>query len=247
MYYRLEAEHNNISIRHVETDRELGYVRPGEYIHPDYSGTFHGCRIFDMAGHELATVTTLHHSRPMSCAAVAVANEQQHYNFRDLKGAARNDLADRVERRLGTLLVDAIFAFSRCLFDTADDGPCAETKEEFARSLTELTSLWWVSRSGCFNATRRTHESYFSNLLASEPRLSFSGAAQIYGIRELHSRHPNLTDAELRRALGWALQWLSDLLLRDLDERSATQAQQGDNVTLIGRTFTRQASVTSIQ
>jgi hypothetical protein len=104
MYYRLEAEHNNISIKHVETDRELGFVMPGEFVYPDHSGTFHGCRIFDMAGHELAIVTTLHHSYPMTCATVAIANHQEHYKFRDLKGAARNDLADRVERRLGTLL-----------------------------------------------------------------------------------------------------------------------------------------------
>ena len=47
MYYRLEAEHNNISIRHVETDREVGYVCPGKYVYPDHSGTFHGCRIFN--------------------------------------------------------------------------------------------------------------------------------------------------------------------------------------------------------
>jgi hypothetical protein len=172
-----------------------------------------------MAGHELATVTTLHHSYPMTCATVAIANHQEHYKFRDLKGAARNDLADRVERRLGALLADAIFAFSRCPFEPAGGGRCAEIKEKFAGSLAELTSIWWVSRSGCFNATRRNYEPYFANLQLSGPRLSFSGAAKVYGMQELRARHPNLSDSELRRPLDWALQCLSDLLLNNLSER----------------------------
>jgi hypothetical protein len=218
MYYRLEDEHAYISIKHVETDRELGYVHPGEFVYPDHSGTFHGCRIFSREGDELAIVTTLHHPCPMRCAAIAVAHEQQHYNFLDLEGTAWNDHNDRIERRVGTLLADTALAFAFGFCEAAGAGLIAETRDKFAGSLAELSSLWWISRYGSFDADDRTEQPYFANP-SPGPRLTFSGAAQVYGMRELRQRHPDLSDAERQKVLSWVLQWLHDALCNELQKR----------------------------
>ena len=127
-----------------------------------------------------------------------------------MNGATWNDHNDRVERRLGVLLADVALAFARAFCEGSSLN--AETRDDFAASLAELASLWVVSRAGSFNAKTRTIEPYFANPSPSGQRLTFSGAAQTYGIQALGERHPDLTDAERQKVLSWVLQWLHDAL-----------------------------------
>jgi hypothetical protein len=151
-------------------------------------------------------------TRPMRTAAIALANHEKANGFPDLKGAEWNVQADRVERRLGSLLADTVFAFARGFCEATRSGLTPSTREQFAASLAELASLWRVSCGGCFNANTRTEEPYFANLAPSGPRLPLAGAAQVYGIRELRARHHDLSDGERQKLLGWVLQWLVDVL-----------------------------------
>ena len=48
MYYRLEQERDYFLIKHVETDREVGYAFDEETVRAD-GGTFDVCRIFSNA------------------------------------------------------------------------------------------------------------------------------------------------------------------------------------------------------
>ena len=150
---------------------------------------------------------------------IAVAAYQKHHGFPDLKGATWNAHADRVERRLGTLLADCAAAFARAFCETIMQGLTGETKEKFASSLAELSTIWWVSRVGCYDRPPGTEEPYFANPLPAGPRLSFPEAALIYGMRELRARYPDLNDAEREKLLGWVLQWLGDALSNELAEQ----------------------------
>jgi hypothetical protein len=218
MYYRLEQERDYFLIKHVATDREVGYAFDEETVRADGS-TFDVCRIFSNAGQELATPTSLTCEFPIRCAAIAAAAYQKHYGFPDLEGATWNADTDRIERRLGSLLADSAAAFARAFCETIAEGLAGETKEKFASSLAELSSIWWVSRVGSYDATARTEEPYFANPLPTGPRLSFPEAALIYGMRELRARYPDLNDAERERLLGWVLQWLGDALSNELAEQ----------------------------
>jgi hypothetical protein len=120
-----------------------------------------------------------------------------------------------VERQLGTLIADTALAFVRGYFETTGTGLTPETRDEFATSLAELASIWWVSRIGCFDLINGGIEPYFANQSPSGPRLKFPGAAQAYGLQELRVRHPNLTDPELQKVLGWVLRWLRDAIIAD--------------------------------
>jgi hypothetical protein len=153
----------------------------------------------------------------MQTAAQALA---YHADHPDLKSAQCNAQADRVERRLGKLIADTVLAFARGFCEAAGRGLTAETRDQFAASLAELASLCRVSRAGCFNATTRTIEPYFASLLPSG-RLDFSVAAEWYGMRELQARHPDLSDAERQKLLGWVLRWLADALSRAEQEINA--------------------------
>ncbi|RZN32307.1 hypothetical protein [Bradyrhizobium sp. Leo121] len=218
IYYRLEQERDYFLIKHVETDCEVGYAFYGEAVRPDGT-SFDVCRIFNNAGQELAAPTSLTCEFPIRCAAQAVAAHEKHYGFPDLKGATRNADVDRVERRLGILLADSAAAFARAFCEALAKGLTDATKEKFAGSLAELSSIWWVSRVGCFDATNGVEEPYFANPISSEPRLTFSGAAQAYGMREMRKRHPDLNDAERQKLLSWVLQWLDDALSNELAEQ----------------------------
>ena len=59
MYYRLEQERDYFLIKHVETDREVGYAFFGQSIRPDGS-TFDVCRILNNAGRELGRLRASH-------------------------------------------------------------------------------------------------------------------------------------------------------------------------------------------
>jgi hypothetical protein len=220
MYYRLEPELDHFLVKHVETDREVGYSFYRELVRADGS-TFHLCQIYNNAHQELASVPSTVIGFPLRCPAITLSFHQSENGFPDLEGATWNANADRVERRLGTVLADTAGAFARAFCEATGQGLTAETTDKFATSLAELADLWLVSRVGSFNynAGRGTEEPYFANPLPSGPRLTFSGAAQAYGMRELHRRHPDISDAERQKLLGWVLQWLSDALSNEREEQ----------------------------
>lgn len=225
MRYRIEDANDYISVRHVETDREVGAALE-RHVYID-GRAVDVCNTFNNAGEWLAVTSSELHSFPLQTAAIALANHEEYYNFPDLTGADWNVRADRVERWLGNLIADTALAFARGFCEAAGRGLTAETRDQFAASLAELASLCRISHAGCFNATTRTVEPYFANPLPGA-RLNFSDAAHWYGMRELRTRHPDLSDAEQQKLVGWVLQWLSDLLSTDLEDQSAARGYRND-------------------
>lgn len=206
MRCRIEDADVCLLVRHVETDRVIGVALERRVYFSD-GRVVEICETFNNAGEMLATVSTQHHRFPMQTAAQALA---YHADHSDLKSAERNAQSDRVERRLGKLIADTALAFARGFCEAAGQGLTAETRDQFAASLAELASLCRISRAGCYNATARTIEPYFANPAPSGPWLAFPDAAQVYGMRELQARHPDLSDAEVQKLLGWVLRWMSD-------------------------------------
>src|SRR3974377_759289 len=210
MSYRIEeAEPDGwFLVRHVETDREVGTAL--EYLVDIDGRVVDAFRTFNNAHEEVGFTTSGFHSFPPKSAAPAIAYYEKHNGFPDLKNANWNAQSDRVERRLGKLIADTALAFARGFCEAVGQGLTAETRDQFAASLAELGSLCRVSRAGCYNATARTIEPYFANPAPSGPRLAFPDAAQVYGMRELRARRPNLSDAERQKLLGWVLRWVAD-------------------------------------
>src|SRR5947209_5522956 len=121
MRYRIEDADGYISVRHAETDREVGAALEGKYVDMD-GRAFELCHSFDLAGRKLASVSTQTVRFPMRTPAIALAHHEEYYGFPDLKGAAWNDNAGRVERRLGSLLADTVFAFARGFCEAVGSG-----------------------------------------------------------------------------------------------------------------------------
>ena len=218
MRYRIEDVKGYLPVRHVETDREVGRgLEQLVYINGRVVEYF---KTFNNAGECVGFTTSQFHPRPMQTAAQAIAWYEKHNGFPDLKDADWNAQSDRVERRLGKLIADTALASARGSCEADGPGLTAETRDQLAASLDELASLRWISRAGCFNATTRTIEPYFASLLPSG-RLDFSVAAEWYGMRELQARHPDLSDAERQKLLGWVLRWLPDALSRAEQEIKA--------------------------
>jgi hypothetical protein len=210
MSYRIEdAEPDGwLLVRHVETDREVGTA----FEYPVYidGRVVDYFNVYNNAGEEVGFTTSGFHHFPLEIAAKAIAYYEKDNGFPDLKDADWNAQSDRVERRLGKLIADTALAFARGFCEAVGQGLTAETRDQFAASLAELGSLCRLSRAGCYNATARTIEPYFANPAPSGPRLAFPDAAQVYGMRELRARRPNLSDAERQRLLGWVLRWVAD-------------------------------------
>jgi hypothetical protein len=211
MRYRVEHSNEYLPVRQVETDREVGYAL--DQLMPVDGRVVEVCNIYNHAGEWLAVTSSDFHKAPLQIAAIAVARHEEANDFIDLKDRDWNAPTDRIERRLGNLLADTIGAFAYGLCEAVGPGSSTQTQDQFAALLAELASLWRVSRVGCYDADTRSEEPYFANPSPSGPRLTFSGAAQAYGMRELRERYPNLSDAERQRMLGWVLQWLQDTLL----------------------------------
>jgi hypothetical protein len=224
MRYRLEDGDCHLLVRHVETDREVG-VALEQLFFDLKGGVFDLCSSYNMAGVKLATVSSQTVRSPLRTPAIALAHHEEANGFPDLKGAAWNDHAGRVERRLGSLIADTALAFARGFCEAVGPGLTPTTRDQFAGSLAELAALWRVSCVGCFNATTNREEPYFANPEPSGPRLNFPSAAQVYGMPELRARHPDLTDAERQKALNWVLQWLRDALLNELENQRRSETQ----------------------
>jgi hypothetical protein len=207
MRYRIEDANGCMLVRHVETDRVVGAALE----HPVYidGRVVDVCNTFNHAGELVAFTSSDFHNCPLQTAAQALA---YHTDHPDLKSAEWNAQTDRVERRLGKLIADTALAFARGFCEAVGSGLTAGTRDQFAASLAELASLCRTSRAGCYDATARMIEPYFGNSAPSGPRLAFPDAAQVYGMRELRARHPDLNDAERKKLLGWVLRWLADAL-----------------------------------
>jgi len=154
MRYRIEDASGYMSVRHVETDREVGTaLEQPVYIDGRVVDVF---KTFNNAGECVGCTSSDFHSFPLEIAAKAIANHEEFLGFPDLEGADWNVKGDRVERRLGNLIADTILAFARGFCEAVGQGLTAETRDQFAASLAELASLFRVSHAGCFNATTRT-------------------------------------------------------------------------------------------
>ncbi|MBR1153740.1 hypothetical protein [Bradyrhizobium sp. JYMT SZCCT0428] len=215
MHYRPEPELDYFLIKHVETDREVGYAFYNQALRADGSSIY-VCRIFNNAGQQLAAPTSTTCDFPIRCAAIAIATYEEHHGFPDLTGGACRFDGNRAERRLGTVIADVALTFAHAFCEAIGQGLTTQATDKFADSIAELAPIWWVSRAGCFDAINRTEGPYFANPLPSGLRLTFSGAAQAYGMQELRRRHPDLSDAELQKVLSWVLQWLADVLNNEL-------------------------------
>jgi hypothetical protein len=209
MRYRIEDTYGCLLVRHVETDRVVGAAF--ERLCYMDGKIFDICETFNNTGQMVASASNATVRNPLTTPAVALA---YHVDPADVKSAEPNAQADRVEQRLGNLIADTAFAFARGFCEAAGPGLTPKTRDQFAASLAELASLCRISRAGCYNATARTHEPYFANPAPSGPRLAFPYAAQVYGMRELRARRPDLNDAERQKLLGWVLRWVADGLSR---------------------------------
>jgi hypothetical protein len=223
MLYRLEHDQEDgVAIKHVETERKVGYVRRTVITHGD-GRTALGCKVMNNTGEELALISERTTRCPMECAAMAAATYQKHYNYPDVSEAPWDDHNDGAERRLATRVADTALAFARAFCEAAGQGLTADTRDKFASSITELSLMSWLSSFGCFDADAWKHRAYFAGP-SSVRRLSFSEAARRYGAQELSNRHPDLTDVEQQKLLDWVLQWVTDLLSSELAQQHKAAA-----------------------
>jgi hypothetical protein len=212
MLYRLEREDDDyFSVRHVETDQELGRICAGTFVDRDH-GLVDGYTVVNNVYDELVKQVGAHMVSPLVTARRVVAANQEYRGYSELKGVANVDLG-RLELRLGTLIADAARAYARCVLEASNQGLTPQTRDACAQSLAALGDLFVASQAGCFNATTNEDEPpYFTNPLPSRQRLNFCHAAVIYGLAALRIRYPDFTDAERQKALDWVLGWLADLL-----------------------------------
>ena len=223
LHYRIEREDDYFSIRHVETDQELGHIASGTFVNRVHGRLIDGYMIVNNAGDELAKLTGPNCVCPSVSGPRAIALNEEYQRFRNLNPAACawNTGPGRLELRLGALLADAALSFARGFCEASNQGLTAQTRDEFAQSMAELADLWMISQAGCFNAYTREEEPYFANPWPSRPRLNFVTAALVYGSAVFRFRYPDLSDAERDKMLGWVLAWLSDLLRNDHQDQEA--------------------------
>ncbi len=215
MRYRLEQLHDDkLVIRNVETDAKLGYVDRIWLPHPSrpHEWMLSGCTIRNRKGVELATIGPPNVPRPLQEAAKAVATHEAYYGYPGFKVVAKDPQPNRIERRLGTLLADAVFEIACALIERGNGGLKSKTKRRCGKLIAQLYAIWYVSRFGSFNAERWATEPYFANVPASGPRLSFAEAVQIHGMFELRMRYPDASEATLKLGLSWPIELLKCLL-----------------------------------
>lgn len=215
MRYRLEKLHDDkLVIRNVETDVILGsavLLGTSDPRDPD-RWTITACKILNRKGVELATIGPPNVPRPLEEAATAVAMHEAYYGYPGFKVVAKDPQPNRIERRLGTLLADAVSEIARALIERGNGGLKSKTKRRCGKLIAQLHGIWYASRFGSFNAERWADEPYFANIPASGPRLSFAEAAQVHGMFELRMRHPDVSEEALKLALSWPLELLKSLL-----------------------------------
>lgn len=147
---------------------------------------------------------------PLEMAAVAVANHEAHNGYPGFKAGTKNPDTHRIEWLLGTLLADAVSAVARALIEHASGGLKAETKQKCAELIAQLYAIWYASRFSSFDGESRAIEPYFAG--CPSPRMTFAGAAQLYGMIKLRERFPDVSETTLKALLSWPLDLLTDLL-----------------------------------
>jgi len=214
MRYRMEAIEDELVIRNVETDIQLGTAvpftmnDPNDPIHPIF-----GCSVLNKDADKIATISTITVPNPLEMAPVAIANYEAMSGYPGIKDGAKNPDPQRIEWRLGTVLADAASLIARAVIEYQSGGLKAETKLKYADVITELYDIWFASRFGSFDGETRVMDPYFANF-ASDPRMTFAAAAQHYGMFELRRRFPDESETTLRGMLSWPLDLLTDLLNR---------------------------------
>ena len=213
MRYRMEAIEDELIIRNVETDIQLGTAvpfwmnDPNDPIHPIF-----GCSVLNKDADKIATISTITVPNPLEMAPVAIANYEAMSGYPGIKDGAKNPDPQRIERRLGTLLAEAVSVGALGLIECQSGGLKAETKETCSELLAQVGDIWYASRFGSFDAERRVIDPYFAN--GRYPRMSFAAAAQHYGMIELRIRFPDESETTLKKVLSWPLDLLDDLLNR---------------------------------
>jgi hypothetical protein len=205
MRYRMEAIEDELIIRNVETDIQLGTAvpfwmnDPNDPIHPIF-----GCSVLNKDADKIATISTITVPNPLEQAAAAVANYEEYYGYPGFKGGTKGTQPDRIERRLGTLLADAVSVGALGLIECQSGGLKAETKEKCSQLLAQICGIWYASRFGSFDGERRVIDPYFANF-GDDSRMSFGAAAQHYGMIELRTRFPDESETTLKKVLSWPL------------------------------------------
>ncbi len=181
MRYRAEElgpeKDHTIAIRNVETDLVLGLVLP----HSKDELT----DVLTLGG----TIATFENKMGvLEHATHAVARYEEHYGYPDLRDCRPNPQPDRIERRLGTIMADAVCCFSQALVDKVNGVTNDLVKKKFGELVAELFPIYSVSQTGSLNGENRQIEPYFASVPVYYNRLHFSDAALMHGLFELQTR-----------------------------------------------------------
>ena len=126
---------------------------------------------------------------------------------------------------------DIVHELASAMVEYVNGGLIAETREKFGELIVQLHHIWFVSRFGSWNAERRAYEPYFAHSFPHQPRLTFPAAVREYGMRELHKRFPEESEATLQRMLSWPLEMLDRALKRLRHERYLKRSTHSDVFT----------------
>jgi hypothetical protein len=214
MRYRMEVLYDELVVSNVETDLVLGTVQR-HYINDPHNPDrliVTGCTVLNKNAVKVAAISTTTVPNPLEMAAVAVANHEEHNGYPGFSGGGERPETHRIEWLLGTLLADTASVIARAVIEYGSGGLKDETKQNYSELTAQLYSIWYVSRFGSFDGECRVIEPYFSNAPSCNPRMSFAGAAQLYGMNELSERFPDLEEATLQKVLSWPLELLKRLI-----------------------------------
>ena len=217
MRYRMEmSEDHKLVIRNVDMDLIMGFVRRNLREDPDDPDRMIdlGCTVFNKDKIEIATLMARYVPDYLKTAPVAVASHEERLGYPGFKGGNEQFQRNRMEHLLGSVLADTATAIGRAVLEYANGGLTAETKERYVGLIDQLYRIWFASRFGSYDAERRGHEPYFVHPYPQGPRMSFSAAAQDYGMWELKMRFPEASEAALKEILFLPLEMLDRLLNR---------------------------------
>ena len=215
MRYRMEMFDNcDLVVRNVETDLELGLVKPRCVPNqPDRDHLiFAGCVVQNRHAEEIAWVPA--GPNFLEPGPVEIAFYEEANGYPDFMPLDEEPQPRRVEYLLGSLLADTAAEIARAVFEYRDGGLTTKTKETFGELIVELYRIWFPSRFGSWDAERRVYDPYFAHPYPQQPRLSFGAAAQEYGMRELQTRFPEASEAALKEILLLPLEVLANTFNR---------------------------------
>jgi hypothetical protein len=171
---------------------ELGLARPTcDLNSPDL--VYGGYLVTDEHWRSICFIGLKHLQR----ANMKVANRVQRSGYAGFHALDKEPDPRRIATLFGTLLADTACAIARALIENANGGVTAETKERYVGLISQLYRIWYASRSDSWDAERWVYEPYFAPPFPAEPRMSFAAAAQAYGMWELRTRFPDLSEADL--------------------------------------------------